>query len=51
MMEYTKLEALEYICSTYGGYQFAVLSEIVLSDKQIYSKHELDDIIKDMYEY
>jgi len=50
-----KLEALKYICKKYkgsqGGFQMACLIDVVMEDKEIYSKEELDLIIIEMNEY
>lgn len=50
-----KIEALKYIFSNYngydGGYQFACLRDLILEDKETYTKNELDILIKDMVNY
>jgi len=50
-----KLEALQYICNNahcaQGGYQMSHLVQIILEEKELYSKDELDLIIKDMEDY
>ena len=50
-----KLEALKYICENYkgsqGGYQMACLVDIVMEDKETYSKEELDLLIIEMDDY
>ena len=54
-MSMNKLEALKYVCENYhgsqGGFQMACLVEIIMEDKETYSKQELDSLIKNMTDY
>lgn len=50
-----KLEALKYVCENFdgydGGYQFSILRDMILEDKETYFKDDLDSLIKDMEDY
>lgn len=50
-----KIKALEYICENYkgsqGGYQMACLVDIIMGNKETYSKEELDSLIIEMENY
>ena len=50
-----KLEAIKYFCENYrgaqGGYSYAVLSDLVLEEKKIYTKEELDALLKKTKEF
>ena len=51
----SKIEALKYICSNFsgyrGGYQMSCLVDIILEDKELYSKGDLDLLITNMQNY
>jgi len=42
-----KIEALKYICDNYHG----CLVEVIQEDKELYTEHELNTLIKEMTDY